>query len=46
MILGLFVSARAILIDASIASDPEFQKKKESSEGWGMMGNSFSISLR
>lgn len=30
----------------STASEPEFQKKKLSSDGWGMMGRSFSMSSR
>lgn len=36
----------AILMAASTASDPEFQKKKESREGCGITGISFSINSR
>jgi hypothetical protein len=38
------VTDRAILTAASTASDPEFQKKNESSEGSGITGSSFSMS--
>jgi hypothetical protein len=37
------VICRAILRDASMASEPEFQKKNESSEGSGIIGRRFSM---
>jgi hypothetical protein len=40
------VMLRTILSAASIASEPEFTKKNESSEGWGMMGSKRSMRLR
>lgn len=40
------VEKRASLIAASTASEPEFQKKNESSEGSGIVGSSRSISWR
>jgi hypothetical protein len=40
------VIIRAILMAASTASDPEFQKKNESSDLSGMMGSSSWISWR
>ena len=40
------VIKRAILSAPSIASDPEFQKKNESSEGSGIVGSSRSMSSR
>lgn len=46
MIFWRLVRTRAILIAASTASDPEFQKKKESKDGSGMIGSKFSINLR
>ena len=45
MIFWRFVKVRAILMAASTASDPEFQKKKESKDGSGMIGSSLSMSL-
>jgi hypothetical protein len=40
------VTVRAIFRAASTASEPEFQKKKESRDASGMIGNSFLMSLR
>ena len=45
MIFWRLVKVRAIFMDASIASDPEFQKKKESKDGSGMIGSNLSMSL-
>ena len=44
MIFCLPVNTRAILIAASTASEPEFQKKNESKDGSGMIGIRRSIS--
>ena len=44
MIFCLPVNHLAILMAASTASEPEFQKKNESSEGSGIMGSKRSIS--
>ena len=46
MMFCLPVITLAILIAASIASDPEFQKKNESSEGCGIIGSNLLISCR
>ena len=45
MMFWRFVKVRAILMAASTASDPEFQKKKEFKDGWGMIGSNLSMSL-
>jgi len=45
MIFWRLVNVRAILMAASTASEPEFQKKKESKDGSGMIGSNLSMSL-
>jgi hypothetical protein len=44
MMLFLFVLVLATLIAASIASDPEFQKKNDCNDGSGIIGIRFSTS--
>ena len=46
MMFCLPVIIRAILMAPSTASDPEFQKKNESSDGSGIIGISFSMSRK
>ena len=43
IIFCLPVIIRDIFMAASTASDPEFHQKKESKEGWGIIGKSFSM---